>query len=120
MRGEGELILFADDEQAIRELVSAELTSSGYRVVLAANGEEAIALYRQHQKEVRLFITDNVMPAMNGSSAIQVLRKLAPSLPVIFASSESGTESDKPVGAILLHKPFALEELLVAIKRSLK
>lgn len=117
-RGKGELILLADDEQAIRELMKSELVTFGYRVLTAANGAEAVALFHQHAAEVRLFVTDNAMPVMNGQQAITELRALQPNLPVIFTSGEAGGE--QLAGVVELSKPFPLEELLLAIQRSLR
>ena len=117
-RGQGELILLADDEQALGELVASELREYGYRVLTAANGLEAVTLFRQHADEVRLFITDHSMPVMSGAAAIAEIRKLRQDLPVILASGEAGAA---PVeNALELGKPFALAELLNAVSRSLK
>jgi signal transduction histidine kinase/CHASE2 domain-containing sensor protein len=116
-RGNGELILVADDEQALCELVAAELAEFGYRVITAANGAEAVTLFKQHAAEVRLFITDNSMPVMSGPQSIAEIRKLKPGLPVIIASGEAG--ADIANGA-QLEKPFALAELLNTVSRSLK
>jgi len=116
-RGNGELVLVADDEKAIRELMKSELTSFGYRVLTATNGAEAVALFREHAGEVRLLITDNAMPVMDGRAAIAALRALQPELPVIFTSGEGGGEELKDVTE--LSKPFALDELLGAIHRSI-
>jgi PAS domain S-box-containing protein len=117
-RGHGELILLADDELALCELVAAELEGFGYRVLTAANGAEALALFKQHTSEVRLFITDTSMPVMSGAQAIAEIRKLRPGLPAILSSSEAGEETID--GVIGLNKPFALAELLAAVNRSLK
>jgi len=117
-RGHGEVILVADDEIAIRELIATELASFGYRVLKATHGVEALALFRQHADEVRLFITDGAMPVMSGLQAIIELRKLKPGLPVILTSAEACVGA--PDGVVAVAKPFALEELLVAIERSLK
>jgi CheY-like chemotaxis protein len=115
-RGAGELILVADDEKAIRELVAAELTAFGYRVLTATNGAEALAQFRAHADEVRLLITDSAMPVMDGHQAVAELRKLKPGLPVILTSGE--LEADKADG-VVVNKPFALEELLTAIHKVL-
>ncbi len=115
-RGAGELLLVADDEKAIRELVAAELTAFGYRVLTATNGAEAVAQFRQHAGEVRLFITDSAMPVMDGHQAVAELRKLKPGLPVILTSGEA--DAAKTDG-VVVSKPFALEELLTAIQRIL-
>ncbi len=117
LRGHGELILLADDEQALCELVAAELTEFGYRVITAANGAEAVTLYRQHAAEVRVLITDNSMPLMTGPQAIAEIRKLNPKLPVILASGEGGAGL---AGVMELEKPFALADLLNMVSGCLK
>ena len=117
-RGNGELILVADDEQALCELVAAELTEFKYRVLSAANGAEALTLFKQHASEIRLFITDNSMPVMSGPQAIAAIRKLKPGLPAILASGE--TSANNLEGVMELNKPFALSELLAAVSCSLK
>ena len=116
-RGHGELVLLAEDEQAICDLVAAELQGFGYRVLTATNGAEALTLFKQHADEVRLFITDTSMPVMSGQQAIAEIRKLRPGLPAILSSGEAGAE--KLDGVIELNKPFALAELLAAVSRSL-
>lgn len=117
-RGQGELILVADDEMAILELVAAELQELGYTVLTAANGAEALALFQQHAGEVRLLITDNSMPTMHGLHVMSEILKLRPGLPVIISSGEAGAAADG--GVVRLNKPFALPELLAAVSRSLK
>lgn len=116
-RGNGELILLADDEQALCELVAAELTEFGYRVVTAANGAEAAAIFKQRATEVKVFITDTSMPVMEGPQAIRAVRKLNPSLPVILVSAEP---DEAAPDVIALPKPFALPELLQILSRCLK
>ncbi len=117
-RGNGELILVAEDEHVIREMITVELMSFGYCVLAATNGAEAVALFKERADEVRLFITDNSMPVMGGQQAITQLQKLKPSLPVIFISGES--DGEKMEGVTALSKPFALDELLAATARVLK
>jgi len=115
-RGNGELLLVADDEQAIRDLMRAELTAAGYRVLVAANGAEAVALFKQNAKQVGLFITDNSMPVMDGLRAIGEVRNLRSELPIIVTSGETANVPDR---VVLLNKPFALEDLLRAVSQSL-
>jgi PAS domain S-box-containing protein len=119
-RGQGELILVADDEQAICELLTAELTSCGYRVLAASNGEEAVQLFQKHAGEVRLLITDCAMPVMDGPQAIRTLREKRPELPVILASGEGGADADKVGDVVLVNKPFTLEEILSAVQNCLR
>jgi two-component system, cell cycle sensor histidine kinase and response regulator CckA len=117
-RGHGELILIADDEQVICELVAAELQEFGYRVLTATNGAEAVTLFKQHGDEVRLFITDNSMPVLSGPQAIAAMRKIRPGLAAILVSGE--TAGEKLDGVTELNKPFALAELLNAVSHCLK
>ena len=116
-RGNGETILLADDEQAIRELLTTELTSAGYRVIAAANGAEAVALFRAHSRDVRLFIADNEMPVVDGFEAVAALRKMNPELPVILTSGD--IEAAKTKGYSVVNKPFSLEEILLSIQQNL-
>ncbi len=115
-RGHGELILVADDEQAIRDLIRSELESSGYRVLSATNGAEAVALFHEHAGSVRLFITDNAMPVMDGRRALAELRTLKPGMPAILTSGEG---AEAAAGVTALSKPFALDELLRAVHQAI-
>ncbi len=118
-RGNNETILVADDEQAIRELVTAELTLAGYRGLTAANGVEAVALFRQHAGVIRLLISDGAMPEMDGSQVVAEVRRLQPGLPVILTCAEPLDDLAAAENLIVLSKPFALEEMLLAVHRSL-
>ena len=113
-RGNGELILVVDDEQSIREMVSLGLTSHGYRVINAANGAEAIALFERQAREVRLVLLDTDMPVLNGQATIPLLRAQSPDVPILLMSGELDALSNKDTAAKLV-KPFQLEELLVMI-----
>jgi two-component system cell cycle sensor histidine kinase/response regulator CckA len=117
VRGNGETILIADDEQAIRELLTAELTSAGYRVLSATNGAEAIALFRERGAEIRLFITDGAMPILSGRDAIATLRKNHPDLPIILISGDA--EANQAANITVVSKPFSLEDILASIQQIL-
>ena len=113
-RGNGELILVADDEQAIREMVSFGLTAQGYRVVTAANGADAIAAFEQQSREVRLVLLDTDMPVLDGKATIPLIRALAPTTPIVLMSGQVTADSNADAVARLA-KPFHLEELLRTI-----
>jgi PAS domain S-box-containing protein len=120
-RGQGELLLFIDDDRSVREMVGPTLTEHGYRVLSAANGAEALALLSQHAREVRLVLTDLAMPVMDGTATLEALRVRFPGLPVIVMSGslEAGQER-LPAGiAAFLPKPFPLEQLLTVIADAL-
>ena len=113
-RGRGELILIADDESAIRELLKAELTSAGYLVLAAPDGEEAVAMFRQNASEIRLLITDGEMPKMDGLTTVSAVRKLNADLPVILTSA--GVDPGRLANVQIVSKPFAFEDILSSIQ----
>ncbi len=114
-RGHGELVLVIDDETAIRDVTRQTLETFGYRVVLAADGAEGIALYAQRPAEIALVITDMMMPVMDGSATIQVLTRINPAIKIIAASGLAVAENvAKATGAgaqDFLAKPFTAQTL---------
>jgi len=108
-------ILVVDDEPAVLKLITALLKTRGYKTLGAANGEEAFALFKQHKDDLRLVITDVVMPEMGGVELAVQIRSLRPNLPVLFVSGfcEKIPASLKQCEA--LDKPFKFQELLKKI-----
>jgi CheY-like chemotaxis protein len=122
-RGNGELILVVDDESSVRQITQQTLEAFGYRVVLASDGAEAVAVYASRGAEVAAVVTDMMMPGIDGPATIQVLRKMKANLPVIAAS---GLSTDAQVGKArdlgvkhFLPKPFTAEALLKMLKQVL-
>jgi PAS domain S-box-containing protein len=113
-RGNGELILVVDDEQSVREMVSLGLTTQGYRVITAANGADAVALFEQQAAEVRLVLLDTDMPVLDGQATIPFLRAQSPAVPIVLMSGEVEVTSGADT-VLKLVKPFQLEELLHTI-----
>ncbi|NNN05764.1 MAG: PAS domain S-box protein [Elusimicrobia bacterium] len=118
--GRGERLLVVDDEVAIRNLLKRILESYDYRVMLAADGREAAALYAQHGPSIAAVLTDMAMPGMGGAALISALRAMNPAL-VILASS--GHSSDVEKSQVLcdpsirfLAKPYSTEALLKNIR----
>lgn len=84
-------ILIVDDEPAILDIHATWLRSSGYEVLQAANGAEALALAKQH--EVDVVITDLRMPGLSGLHLLTILKEIAPHVEVILLSGQ-GTMED--------------------------
>lgn len=118
-RGNDELVLLVDDEAAVREITRQTLEAYGYRVLLAADGVEAVTLYSKHQHEIALVMTDMRMPVMDGSTTIQVLMKMNPQVRIIAASGiNSNSSIARAAGAGVrqfLPKPYTAETILRAL-----
>lgn len=113
-QGHGELILVVDDEEYILEATRDLLEDLGYSVITAKDGTEALSLYAQHQKDVKVVLTDIMMPYMDGIATIRALKNMRADLPIIAASGMTGSKSREAVqvGAhVCLAKPFTAEKL---------
>ena len=110
-------ILIVDDEPAIRKLATIALRSDGYTVIEAANGLEALALFRSYGPDIDVLLTDMVMPVMGGAEAIARIRETHPDLKVICMTGF--TDSGIPNGVRLLAKPFLPADLLAAVREIL-
>jgi CheY-like chemotaxis protein len=115
-RGNGELVLVVDDEESVRFVTQKTLERFGYRVLLAANGAEAVARYAQQRAEIAVVLTDMAMPVMDGPATILALKAMNPAVKIIGSSghaSQGGVA--KAVGAGVQHfvpKPYTAETLL--------
>jgi CheY-like chemotaxis protein len=121
-QGQGEIILLAEDEDRVREAGCEILESLGYRVLAAANGQQAMQVYRSAER-VDLVLTDLVMPEMGGKELAQELRKIAPHVKVLaitgYAVAED-VEELKQVGILdVVHKPFEVKTLAEVIRQTL-
>jgi PAS domain S-box-containing protein len=121
-RGLGETVVVAEDEDGLRTLLGRMLAGSGYQVISARNGAEALEAVRARGK-VDLLLADLVMPRMNGAELAEALSRIQPGLKVLFMTghTEDGQVQDRLVdGDIeLIHKPFTGETLLGHLRRLL-
>lgn len=113
-------ILIVDDEPDIRELMSFHLKKAGYRVVLAASGEEALRLLERERPD--LVVLDIMLPGYDGLELLKQLRygRLQRPTPVIMLTAK-GEELDRVLGFELgaddyVTKPFSIRELMLRIK----
>jgi CheY-like chemotaxis protein len=121
--GNGELLLVVDDEASILEVTRTSLEASGYRVLTAQDGTEALAIYSQKKDEIKLVLTDMMMPYLDGAATIRALRKINPDVRVIAATGlEIGPKvsSVSPQVDAFLLKPFTGEQLLRMIHKVLR
>jgi len=84
-----ETILLVEDDKTIRHMTRALLERSGYRVLMAVDGEDALSVFRDNQDAIRLIVTDVIMPRKNGREAVEEINKIRSGIPVIFMSGYS-------------------------------
>ncbi len=123
MRKGSGTVLLADDEQMIRLTVKPLLERMGYTVLLAEDGEEAVAVYKREQEDIILVITDMIMPKMNGREVFYSVQGINPLCPVIISS---GFTRDENLDSLLdeglagfIQKPFLNDELATLLDRVL-
>lgn len=122
-QGSNELVIVVDDEMSVREITRQTLEAYGYRVLLAADGAEAVTLYAAHQKDVAVILTDMMMPIMDGSSTIQVLMKMNPKIRIIATSGITSNDSLASAAGNgetrFLPKPYTAQTLLRTLEEIL-
>ena len=124
MRGQGELVLVVDDEPAVRNVLQQTLEQHGYRVLVANDGVEALAMYVRQNGQVNAVVTDIAMPGMNGMDLARALKRLDPTAKVIASTGQLEQNYEtalKELGVgILLKKPYKAESVLRALECTLK
>ena len=122
-KANGELVLVADDEHAVRDVTRRVLEGHGHRVLLAVDGVDAVALYMRHRTEIRAVVTDMMMPGVDGASLVRILRQVDPQVPVIGMSGIGDpaqlAEIESLALPVLLQKPFPPEKLLQALHETI-
>jgi signal transduction histidine kinase/ActR/RegA family two-component response regulator len=119
----GETILIVEDQDALRDVTERIFTHSGYRVLTAANGADAIALTAHHDGVIHLLLTDVVMPSMLGKEVAIRIRQMKPDIEVLFMSGyaqpvlASQGKLDRDVH--LVGKPFTAAAITEAAGRIL-
>ena len=113
-----------EDEAPVRELVRRQLARLGYRVLVAANGEEAVRVAEAHPGPVELLLTDVVMPGMGGTKVVARLATSRPAMRVIYMSGYTGTgavqEEVTQRGHHFIAKPFTPDQLARRVREALE
>jgi len=121
--GNGETILFVDDEPIIREVVVEVLQRLGFKLVVAVDGADGLVKAMEHLTELKAVISDMHMPHMDGMGLIHALRRIKPGLPAIIVSGrldESVKDQLNSFGQTSsLQKPFTESQLVETLKQVL-
>jgi CheY-like chemotaxis protein len=118
-----ETILLAEDSEPLRTLIRETLMNSGYKVLEAENGYDAIRIAREFRGPIHLLLTDVIMPGMRGEKLAQHLFRILPEMKVLYISGypndgivQSGILA---IGVALLEKPFTRDTLTRTIQQVL-
>lgn len=118
-QGEG-IVLVADDEEFLREMASAMLRSSGYRVETAVDGADCLEVYKRHRKDIVALFMDLTMPKMDGYEVLDELRAMGSDVPVVLSSGYNFQEIKKRLNGAdyqgFVQKPYMRQGLVEAIR----
>jgi CheY-like chemotaxis protein len=118
LRGNGETVLVAEDDEQVLSVATKVLEQAGYRVLTARHGDEALQVYAAHDGPIDLAILDVVMPHRNGRLTYDELHRRDAALPVLFATGYSyhhlqdGLIEETQV----LRKPYTPQDLLERVR----
>lgn len=115
-------ILFVEDEEDLTLIVADTLRGQGYDVITAADGIQGLEKFKSEGADI--VVADVMMPKMDGFTMAKEIRKLSPTVPLLFLTAKStidDVEQGFEIGANdYLKKPFELRELIVRIKDLLR
>jgi CheY-like chemotaxis protein len=115
-----ETILVVEDEEDLRNLVCETLKSNGYKVLMASNGAEALAILKTHGKKIHLIITDVVMPQGGGSELARHAQAIDKDVKILFQSGyteDTLIQNGIHAGKIhFLEKPYTIKVFLSKVR----
>jgi len=116
LKGGTETVLLAEDDENVRKILRTVLEHSGYTVITALDGEDAIAKFSRYKDTVRLCILDVVMPKKSGRAVFDEIKKLSPDIKALFISGYTGDVLNRQEilvdGLHFISKPVLPEMLL--------
>jgi signal transduction histidine kinase/CheY-like chemotaxis protein len=110
------IVLLVEDEEIVRDLLHDVLVDAGHDVLVAADGEEALALSASHDGPIDLMLTDLVMPGISGRELGERIAVLRPAMAIVYMSGYTEDaivrHGVREAGATFLQKPFTLDEVV--------
>ncbi|MDH3271825.1 MAG: response regulator [Gemmatimonadota bacterium] len=115
-----DVVLVVDDDPAVRRVIRAVVERAGYRVIVAEDGRDGLAVFRRHIDEIVCVVLDMTMPVMDGHQAFEQIRTLSVSVPVVLMSGYTPEEAargfDDRTALAFIQKPFMPADLLERIE----
>jgi PAS domain S-box-containing protein len=117
-------LLFVDDEPLLREMGKRVLENSGYTVLLAKNGREAVEIFQHNAGKIATVLLDITMPVTGGSEAFRLIREIRPDVPIILMSGFNEDSAREDLGARartgFIQKPYSVASLVATVRASLE
>jgi CheY-like chemotaxis protein len=118
-----ETILLVEDDPQLRQLSSSVLAHCGYKVIVAGTPEDGIKIAQENRKDIRLLVTDVIMPRMNGRQLAEQVTKISPKIRVLYISGYTDNAivhyGVLDPGLWFLPKPFTLAALMAKVREVL-
>ncbi|MGA2346035.1 MAG: PAS domain S-box protein, partial [Candidatus Sulfotelmatobacter sp.] len=118
-----ETILLVEDDPQLRQLSSSVLAHCGYKVLTASGPEEGLAICKENHRDIRLLVTDVVMPRMNGRQLAEQILQVSPDVKVLYISGYTSNAivhyGVLDAGLWFLPKPFTLSSLVAKVREVL-
>lgn len=123
IKGGNETILVVEDEANVRTLIRDVLKEYGYKVIEAAEGEEALKIFAENKDDIQLVVSDVIMPKKNGKEVYDAVKTIKPEIRVLFISGYTADVIHKKgildVGLDFIEKPLLPHELLRKVREIL-
>lgn len=115
--------MVVDDEAAICKITEIILKRSGYQVVTASSGADALSIYMRRSREIKAVLTDVSMPGMDGATLTRALRRLNPLIKVIASTGQADEARMADLRALavsgMIAKPYDSRKLLAIMRQIL-
>lgn len=123
-KGGTETILYAEDDETIREIMEEVLTTAGYTVIVAHDGEDAVHKFIENKDSIRLLVLDVIMPKKSGKEAFDAIKQMRSNIKVLFISGYTADMIQKrggmEEGVNFLYKPVSPNDLLQKVRALLR
>ena len=121
--GDKPLVLIIDDDDALREAMREVLELHGFSALTAGDGKAGVQLLAARVGEIAVVLLDLTLPVLRGDRALEEIRRISPTVPVILMSGRSEGETAQRLSGqrldAVLKKPFDLEDLVNAVHMAL-
>jgi CheY-like chemotaxis protein len=108
-------VLVVDDEEYMREILASVLSASGFDVIKAGDGLEALEQFQGQGEPISLVVMDIAMPRMDGLEATKRIKEIRPSTKVVLISGNDRPPANSVADGFLA-KPFRIDELCAAVQ----